>query len=170
MAESDTLYKLIILYMLSKADFPLTNAQISDYILDREYTDYFILQSVLADMEESQMVRVETIRNCSYYSLTDAGSEALWYFHNRIAPSIRKDIDQYMSEHKIKMRDEVSVLADYYKNTDGDYSVRCVVKEKNSRPIDLTISVPYEDQAKTACRNWREHSQEIYAFIMKELL
>ena len=29
MAESLTLYKLIVLYMLEQVDFPLTNAQIS---------------------------------------------------------------------------------------------------------------------------------------------
>ena len=29
MGESLTLYKLIVLYMLEKVDFPLTNAQIS---------------------------------------------------------------------------------------------------------------------------------------------
>lgn len=30
MAKSFTLYKLIILYMLNKVDFPLTNSQISE--------------------------------------------------------------------------------------------------------------------------------------------
>ena len=40
MAEPLTLYKLIILYMLKKVDFPLTNAQISEFVLDQEYTTY----------------------------------------------------------------------------------------------------------------------------------
>ena len=35
MGESLTLYKLIVLYMLEKVDFPLTNAQISGFILDK---------------------------------------------------------------------------------------------------------------------------------------
>ncbi|MCD7954825.1 MAG: DUF4364 family protein [Lachnospiraceae bacterium] len=170
MSEPVTLYKLIVLYMLSKADFPLTDAQLSDFILGQGYTDFFVFHMVLSDLEESQMIRSEKIRDDSYYSMTDAGAEALKYFHNRISPSIRADIDQYMAKNKMKMRDEVSVLADYYKNTDGDYSVHCYVKEKLSRPIDLTFSVPYEEQAKKACRNWQEHSQQIYAFIMKELL
>ena len=39
-----SLYKLIILYMLKKVKFPLTNAQISDFMLGREYTSYFHLQ------------------------------------------------------------------------------------------------------------------------------
>ena len=38
MSEPLTLYKLIILYMLEKVDFPLTNAQISGFVLDKGYT------------------------------------------------------------------------------------------------------------------------------------
>ena len=34
-----TLYKLIVLYMLSCVDFPLTKAQIGDFILEKEYTE-----------------------------------------------------------------------------------------------------------------------------------
>ena len=34
MAEAFKLYKLIILYMLDKVDFPLTNSQISEFILN----------------------------------------------------------------------------------------------------------------------------------------
>ncbi|MCD7745290.1 MAG: DUF4364 family protein [Lachnospiraceae bacterium] len=170
MADSDTLYKLIILYMLSRVDFPLTNAQISDFILEKDYTDFFTLQSVLADLEDGQMIHTETIRNCSYYTILEAGEEVLKYFHNRISPTIRRELDQYMTDNKIQMRDDVSVLADYYKNTEGDYSVRCVVKEKLANLIDLTITVPYEDQAKAACRSWKEHSQSIYKFVFKELL
>ena len=33
MAEPFTLYKLIILYMLDRVDFPLTNSQISSFLL-----------------------------------------------------------------------------------------------------------------------------------------
>ena len=44
MTETLTLYKLIVLYMLHKVDFPLTTAQISDFILEQGYTTYFKLQ------------------------------------------------------------------------------------------------------------------------------
>lgn len=75
-----------------------------------------------------------------------------------------------MYDNKMKLRDEVSIIADYYKNTADEYSVRCVVKEKYSNPIDLTITVPDEAQAKAVCRNWKNHCQQIYEFVMKELL
>ena len=40
------LYKLMVLYMLNKVDFPLTNSQISEFILDKGYTNYFTLQQM----------------------------------------------------------------------------------------------------------------------------
>ena len=170
MSEPFTLYKLIILYMLQKVDFPLTNSQISEFILDRGYTTYFTLQSVLSELAESDMIRQEIILNSSYYSLTESGEEALYYFQNRISKSIRDEIDTYISENKMQLRDDVSVLADYYKNTANESSVRCIVKEKYSNPIELTITVPDEVQAKIVCRNWKDHCQHIYEHIMKELL
>ena len=170
MSEPFTLYKLIVLYMLQKVDFPLTNSQISEFILDRGYTTYFTLQSVISELAEGDMIRQETIRNCSYYKLTESGAEALYYFQNRISQQIRDEIDQYLKENKIKLRDEVSILADYYKNTVGEYSVHCVVKEKYLNPIELTITVPGEAQAKAVCQNWKEKCQKIYEFAMKELL
>lgn len=170
MSEPFTLYKLIILYMLQKVDFPLTNSQISEFILDRGYTTYFTLQSVLSELTQSEMIHQETIRNTSYYSMTESGEEALHYFQNRISKQIRDDVDQYIAENKMQLRDDVSVIADYFKNTADEYSVRCVVKEKYANPIDLTITVPDEAQARTVCRNWKQKCQKIYETVMKELL
>ncbi len=170
MSEPITLYKLMILYMLQKVDFPLTNTQISAFLLDKGYTTYFTFQSALSELIESQMIEAESVRNSSYYTITDGGAEALAYFHSRISPSICEEIDQYLDENKIQMRDEVSVLADYYKNTGGDFSVHALVKEKYSNPIELTVTVPDEAQAKTACQEWKNCSQKIYAFVIQELL
>ncbi len=168
--EPMTLYKLIILYMLQKVDFPLTNAQISSFLLDREYTTYFTFQSALSELLESQMISVESVHSCSYYSITEEGTEALTYFHSRISPEILAEIDQYLTENKMQMRDEVSVLADYYKNTGGDFSVHVLVREKFSNPIELTVTVPDEEEAKKACARWKECSQQIYEYVMQELL
>lgn len=48
--DSLTLYKLIILDILSRVDFPLTNAQVSDFILEKEYADYFEIQQALSEL------------------------------------------------------------------------------------------------------------------------
>ena len=47
---SITIYKLIILYTLSKVDSPLPPGVISDYITDRGYTNYFNLQNAFGEL------------------------------------------------------------------------------------------------------------------------
>ena len=59
MDTSFKLYKLIVLYMLNKVDFPLTNAQISEFILDEGYTTYFKLQQAISELIESGFIREE---------------------------------------------------------------------------------------------------------------
>ena len=66
MPEPFTLYKLIILYMLQKVDFPFTHSQISEFILDRGYTTNFTFQSVMSELMDSEMIRQETILNTTY--------------------------------------------------------------------------------------------------------
>ena len=134
MAEPLTLYKLIILYMLKKVDFPLTNAQISEFVLDQEYTTYFTLQQAISELVEAGLIRMETIRNTSQYYLTEDGDMTLGYFTQKISAPIREDIDRYIQENKMALRNEVAIVADYYKNTAGEYSVHCEVEGEKRRP------------------------------------
>ncbi len=170
MADPITLYKLIVLYMLKKIDFSMTNAQISNFILDQGYTTYFTLQSVLAELTEAGLIHQETIQNTSFYTITPEGEETIGFFGNKISRSIRDDVDKYLKENKMQLRNEVSVIADYYRNTVGEYSVRCRVKEKNSDLIDLTLCVPEEAQAKAICKQWQKKCQTVYEYIMQELM
>lgn len=58
--DSATLYKLMILYMLNKVDFPLTNSQISEFFLENEYTNYFSLQESINELCENNFVFSDT--------------------------------------------------------------------------------------------------------------
>ena len=109
-----TLYKLIVLYMLDRVNFPMTNAQVSDYILEKEYTNYLTLQQVINELTEAHMIAQETIRNRTHLSITAEGRETLRFFRNLINYGIKQDIDNYFRENEYVLRNEVSVLGDYY--------------------------------------------------------
>ena len=170
MAEPLTLYKLIILYMLEKVDFPLTNAQISGFVLDKGYTTYFKLQETLSELADSDLLKVETTHNRTLYHLTEYGAETLHFFSNKISPAIRKDIDDFLKEKKYDLKEEVSVKADYYLNTNREFEVRCQIVENGFSLIDLKLTVPTEKEAETIARSWSLKNQEIYASLLAELL
>ena len=169
-SEPITLYKLMVLYMLKKVNFPLSNAQMSDFFLNKEYTNYFTFQQVLNELLESNLIRVETIRNTSRYEMTKEGDEVLYYFGNKISEAIVEDMDQFFKDNKFKLRNETGIVSDYYKSTDHDYVVHCEVREGKSVLLEVNVSVPVEEQASAMCDNWKNHSQEIYAYIMKKLM
>ena len=101
MAEPFTLYKLIILYMLDRVDFPLTNSQISSFLLDRGYTNYFTLQQAFSELEEANLDKPQTIRNTTQFQLTKSGREALGYFCDRIPNALQEDAAQYLQEQNM---------------------------------------------------------------------
>lgn len=170
MAEPLKLYKLIILFMLSKVDFPLSNSQISDFMLNKEYTTYFKLQQALSELADANFIREENNRNRTLYHLTEEGISTIEYFRDSISNAIQKDVLGYLKEKKYDLKNEVSVKADYYRNTNKEYSVHCQVIEGNFPLIDLTITVPSEDEANKTASNWQKKNQEIYAQIMTSLL
>ena len=170
MAEAQTLYKLIVLSMLDRVDFPLTNAQISDFILTKEYTNYFTLQQVLAELVETDLAEENTVRNSTYYQMTEKGKETLNYFGHMVSAAIHEDMDKYFKDNAIALRDEMSVRADYFENNQSEFTVRLRVMEKDSAVIDLSLSVPTENQANSICDNWKKKNQKLYAYLMQELL
>ena len=58
--EPLTLYKLIVLYMLDRVTFPLTTAQISEFVLDKEYTNFLTLQTAISELMETGLAESRT--------------------------------------------------------------------------------------------------------------
>ena len=73
-------------------------------------------------------------------------------------------------ENAFELRNEVSTLSDYDRTPDGEYSVRCRVREGNATVIELNFTVPTEEAAKSVCKNWPKQSQRIYMDILQKLV
>lgn len=168
--EAITLYKLMIMYMLSRVTFPLSNSQISEFMLDKQYTNYFTFQEAINSLVNDGFLNVVSSHNKTQYKLTRGGTEAISFFYTKIPPSVRNDIDEYIKSNRYELKSSAGTTADYYKNTSGEYTVHCAVKEGDTALIELNLSVPIEQLAAKMCSNWKDSSQEIYDFVMKKML
>lgn len=156
--------------MLQNSEVSLTNSQISEFILDREYTNYFHLQQALSELEESDLIEKQTVSNTSYYKITEDGNTTLSYFSDEVSPEIKKEVKEYLKKNGRQMQRRILTPADYYTTGQDGYAVRCRLIERNVSLIDLTMSAPNLEAAKSMCRNWSDKSQVIYEKIMEELL
>lgn len=128
---SITIYKLIILYTLSKVDSPLPPGVISDYITDRGYTNYFNLQNAFGELLEADLIKEDSTYHLTYYTLTEAGAETLELFGAPLSREIRDEINHYLEEHKFEIIDDTSLVSDYHATNDGTYLATCTLRDGN---------------------------------------
>ncbi|MBE5906231.1 MAG: DUF4364 family protein [Lachnospiraceae bacterium] len=169
--ETATLYKLIVLYMLQNADYPLSNSDISDLVLELEYTNYFTIQQVLSELENSDLISSESAGpNATLYRITSGGEVTLDFFENKISDAIKDDIRSYFATHDIALRKDTSITAEYYPVSGQQYHVRCQVRDKNAVTFELSFRMQGKEQAEAACANWKKNNDEIYAYLMDMLI
>lgn len=167
---SITIYKLIILYTLSKVETPLPPGIISDYITSHDYTNYFTLQNAFGELLEADLIREESTYHLTYYTLTESGRETLALFGTPLSHDIRKEIDEYLQEQKFQIIDETSLVSDYHRTKDGTYLVTCVIREQNHILFRLEFDVMTEADAIKICENWKLESGGLYQTAIQKLL
>lgn len=169
-SEMLMLYKLMILYILDRIDFPMTDSQLTDFFIGKNYTDYFTLHETINDLTEDAFIEKEVVRNKTLYHITEAGGEALSFFFKDISSAARADIDDYLSAQRYQLKEEQSTPADYYEIKHSEYLAECKILDRDSVLLDIQITVSNEAEAERLCNNWKENSTDIYTYIVTKLL
>ena len=170
MIEPITIYKLMILALLQRSHAPLTGPQLSDFFLEKEYTNYFTVQEALHELDESAFIKKEATHSNTHYSVTPAGAETLSFFSDKLSPGIYEDIQEYLNANQLAIQEAAAFLANYYKAPGEQYAVRCQLKERGNSRIDLTVTVPSREIAQAICENWKKQSTDVYEYLMDLLV
>ncbi len=178
LSDPMTLYKLMALYLLKHVSYPLTEDRLSEFFISGNYTDYFRLKEILSQLTESGMIRKNTAATATHYSITPEGEEAFGYFGKRLPSEITEEMDKFLLENRVSIRDEVGITADYFPAASSgsgavsgqDFTVCCEINEGRSKLLSLSFTVPDEEQAKYMCSKWRERNQEIYSYLIRQLM
>ena len=168
-SESLMLYKLIILYILDRMDFPITNTELTRFILEKEYCDYITINQILAELIEDKYVAMEHSHNTYLYRITPSGKETLSFFYTRISVAIRDEIDTYLSEKEYQLREMVSTTADYYEAKKNEFVVELRVIERDSELVHINLLVTSATEADLICSRWKECSADIYGYLISTL-
>lgn len=168
--SSITIYKLIILYTLSKVDASLPPSIISDYITNRGYTNYFTLQNAFGELLQAELIKEDSTYHLSYYTITELGRQTLALFGTPLSLDIRKEIDEYLQENKYQILDETSFISDYHVTSDGSYVATCTMRERNRIIFRLELEVATESDAIKVCKNWQSNSEILYQTAITHLL
>ena len=156
-------HKLIILHLLQKMGISLSNSEICQFLLEKNYMDYFSVQQYLAELESAGWLEKTREQNNTRYTLTDDGEEVINYF-------IKNEINVYVHENSRRIRAEYAVTANYFPELNGDYLVKCSLCDDNGATLmEISVSVVSKAQAQQVCRNWRKHVNQYYRDFLTSL-
>ena len=167
--EPLTLYKLILLYLLKRAGLPLSKTRVRDFILEKGYTNYIILNQAIGELLDAGMITEQLINERSHFSLTEEGAQTLAFFQGNISDITKEEINTYLRENKLELISELSVTANYDRSSTGEFEAHLLAKEKGIPLVEITLSVPAEETAASICRNWREKNEESYQMLGERL-
>ena len=165
-----TLYKLMILYMLNLTKYPLTNARISDFMLQKGYATYFNLQTALSELMETGLIKSENTMNSSFFKSTDEGKHTLDLLSNDINQSIKNEIKSYLNDNSKTIKSDISATANFEAVGNGDFVVNLNINEYQSKLLSLSFLVPAENIAEKICSEWSKKSDDVYALLFNSLV
>ena len=168
--ETSMLYKLTILYLLSKVDYPISNNSLSNFLLQNDFTDYFNLQQIMGELIDDGYVSRDVIRNKTLYKISESGEATIKLLSRELSDSMKADIEKYIVTNGIELKEDISVMSNYYQADINHYIVNMYIEEAGDKILDMNISVPTMAEAERICSKWYNSSNVLYPIIMKELL
>lgn len=163
--------KLIILYLIQKMSMALSNSEICQFALEKNYMDYFSVQQYISELVEAHLLKQNKYKNDTRYTLTQKGKDIINYFISHMAENIKNEIDFYVQQNKKRIHTESEVTAHYILQPNNDYVVKCALCDSDGiNLMEISFNVATLQQAKLICDNWKNNVSRIYGTILNTFI
>ncbi len=161
--------KLLLLYLISKSDYKLTKKTITEFMLEKDYMNYFLVQQYLSELVESGFIRVTKLEK-EFYSITDKGNIALSYFKDRILKEFKEDVEKKFIKTVKDKKEEREVFSQFYQKENQQFVVNLRLIESDDILFSIYLDVPNEEQAKKISDLWKNNTEYVYQNILNILI
>ena len=161
--------KLLLLYIIDSSKSKFTSDELVEFILSREYMNYFLVTQYLLELVNSDFIEIKIEDSKEKYSILEKGSIALDYFKDRIPESIKADMaSEFTRQEDIEKR-KSQIVTEYYQKENEQYVVNLKLIEMDDTLFSIYLDVSTLEQANDICRRWEENPEYIYQNIIKIL-
>ncbi len=162
--------KLLILKTIHYFKEPIPEYILNETILINNYANFFDLQQALYEMTENKLVTYYEENGGKMYSLTKLGSTALEGYAVHLPKSVCEKLYQTVRLKIREYENEISLIADYERSGDMDYTVKLGIMEGGYNIFTVTVSIFDEKLAKDICREFKRTPQTLYNELLSVLL
>lgn len=162
--------KLLLLYIINESENLLTNEDITEFVLDKNYMNYFLIQQYLSELIHSNFIEYTAREDKNVYLLLDKGKMTLSYFEDRLPSSIKMEISTKFSQIKKDKKISTQIIGEYFKKDTNDYTVNLKLVENSKSLFSLYLNVATVEQAQLICDTWKKNTEYIYKNLLNMLV
>ncbi|MCK9444391.1 MAG: DUF4364 family protein [Tissierellaceae bacterium] len=160
--------KLLLLYIIKSGSF--NNAELGEFVLKKNYMDYFSIQQYLSELIDSNFIIKTNIEGKEIYSLLEKGNMTLSYFQDRIPPSVKEELTIEFGKFQRKKELEAQIIAEYFPKENGQFIINLKLVENDETLFSIYFDVASKEQADLICTSWKTNTDAIYKGIMDVLI
>ncbi len=161
--------KVLILYVLEKANKALTNDVLYKIVLAAVNMNYFYFQQFLLDLINVGYIFSFQKEEQTLYSITDSGKRTLDLTLDLLPGIIKLQADTNLKPILDSSEEEQSIVAEYTPLNENHYTIICKVVDNNETVFEIKTFAGSREQAKEIVDNWQTNADDIYPKILSIL-
>lgn len=164
-AGTDLRDKLIILYVIYKAENPITFAELEALLLKTELIDYMKMAEALESLVQTAFVEAMEGEDFTLLMLTEQGRKSLISLESKINSYHRELIDAEMDSYLRDKKQKLFSSASYNKIAENATFVNMRLNEDFRELFNLTIRVGSNEEAERMVEAWEKNAISIFHAI-----
>lgn len=161
--------KVLILYILSKIDKPITNGSLYELVIANQDINYFYFQQFLLDLIDTKYIISYLQENEPVYEITESGKNALDLIKDILPGIIRLKIDGSLKGNLSVIEESNSVSSEYIPINQNEYNVKCKIMEAGKTVFAIETHTTSREQAKLITENWEQNAVTLYPKLLEIL-
>jgi predicted transcriptional regulator len=161
--------KLTILYAIKGTQHRVTNSEITDFIIQNDFLNYFELQQYISELIEASLLLEVTINDIIHYEITEKGYNSIKFFSERLDKNLRLKIDGKLENFK-KAISNKSKPYSYIIKSDEVYKIKLTLHKDGSALLNCEVQTDTEEKANKIASNWKKNHKRIHSAILETLL
>lgn len=161
--------KVLILYVLSKINRPVTNSELLSLIESIDDMNYFYFQQFLVDLKENRYIIEYEQEKQRFYAITMSGRETVKLTIDMLPGSIKDKVDEKLKSILKKIENEEAIYADFVPSKEDEFMINCGIRENNKKVFEVQVFSSSRDNSIKIIENWKQNAVTIYPKIVELL-
>ena len=161
--------KVLILYILSRVNKPITNDALYTIVSSAIDMNYFYFEQFLLDLLEVKYIACYEKETQNVYQITDKGFQTLDLTLYILPGIIKLKVDTNIKSNVESFENEESIIAEYTPKSENEYEVECKIIEEGEVVFEIKTFAYSREQAQNIVHNWKNNAKTLYPELLATL-